>query len=166
MNWKRLNKAFEGSFKKFIFLSCNLASSLAVWTQSDILRNKGVKYSINVIYFIGEKGGGLRFWNFVDIKKAWWIMFWPWWQIDHVVSMWYCCTLIIWYGVAEDFFGTSKTIRKSVNGNTQKDGGPSTLGLETWRKREKLPWPFFFPLGPRHLLIRITLSVIKRWCLF
>lgn len=35
-----------------------------------------------------------------------------------------------------------------MNDNTQKDGGPSTLGLETWRKREKLPWPFFFPTRP------------------
>lgn len=94
-------------------------------------------------YFWVKRAWGVRFWKFVDIKKAWWIMFWPWWQIDHVVSMWYCCTLIIWYGVVEDFFRTSKTIRKSVNDNTQNDGGPSTPGLETLRKREKLPWPFF-----------------------
>lgn len=58
MNWKRLNKACEGSFKKFIFLSCNLASSLAIWTQSDILRNKRVKYLIYVNTLKVKRGGG------------------------------------------------------------------------------------------------------------
>lgn len=61
MNWKRLNKACEGSFKKFIFLSCNLASSLAIWTQLDILRNKRVKYLIYVNTLKVKRGGGKDF---------------------------------------------------------------------------------------------------------
>lgn len=148
MNWKRLNKACEGSFKKFIFLSCNLASSLAIWTQSDILRNKRVKYLIYVNTLKVKRGGGGKILKLCGHEKG---------LMNYVLTLmtnWSCCQHVILLHI-DNLIWSSWGLLRNKQDNQEvcerqhaKRRWTKYTGIRDLEKERKITLAIFFPTRP------------------